>query len=64
MLTLPLHQKAIIEACDCEERLALFGLRSGEEIELIGECIFGTVIVKCKFGQFCVRRKDIKMTFK
>jgi Fe2+ transport system protein FeoA len=65
MLSLPLNQKAIIETCCCDERLQLFGLRPGQEIELIGECVFGgTVIVKCKFGQFCVRRKDINITFK
>ena len=59
---LPLHLKAIIIECDCSERFGVFGIRVGNEIELLGECIFGgTVMVKCQDCVFCMRRTEFNM---
>ena len=60
---LPLHCKATILTCDCGERFGVFGIRNGNTIELIGECILGgTVIVKCQGSVFCMRRTEFNMT--
>ena len=60
-----LKQKYIIIHCICEERIQLMGLRSGEKIELLCECLFGgTVMVRSRLGNFCVRRNEINAILK
>jgi Fe2+ transport system protein FeoA len=55
------HKKHKIISCECDELLQIFGLRVGEEIEIIGECLFGgTVIIKYESSFFCIRKSEIE----
>jgi Fe2+ transport system protein FeoA len=55
------NTKYIIDTCLCEERFHVFGIRPGEEITIKGECFLGgTIIVRHKDSEFCVRRNEIQ----
>lgn len=57
---LPLNCQCKIKKCICDERIELFGIRQNEIIEIICECPFkGTILVKTKNGNLCVRRNEI-----
>lgn len=61
----PLNLNLIIEKCDCSECVSVMGIRPGEKITITHECIFGgTVIVKNRFGKFCIRRGEIDAQLK
>ena len=53
---------AIISECRCSQRFLELGFLPGAEIEIIGECLLGgTVMIKTKYGIFCVRRSELDL---
>ena len=59
---LPLKTNALLKNTqNLEQRFQDFGMLENTEIILEAECICGgTVIVNCKYGKFCLRRKEVK----
>jgi Fe2+ transport system protein FeoA len=59
---LPPHLKVSIVLCKGDERFKIMGLREGEQIEILSECCFGgTVIIKTRQGNICVRRSELDL---